>query len=71
MSELETTLGKGIEIEPNTYEPRKGKSVHYFTESDLLEHFKGFQIIEIRIIEEPESHGGNHVHKCRYIIIWK
>jgi cyclopropane fatty-acyl-phospholipid synthase-like methyltransferase len=69
MSELEESFGKGEEIEPNTYEPRKGKPVHYFTDSDLREHFKGFQIVESGIIEEPESHGGEHVHKCRYIMI--
>jgi SAM-dependent methyltransferase len=69
MSELEESFGKGEEIEPNTYEPRKGKPVHYFTDSDLREHFKGFQIVEAGIIEEPESHGGEHVHKCRYIMI--
>jgi SAM-dependent methyltransferase len=69
MSELEESFGKGEEIEPNTYEPRKGKPVHYFTDSDLSEHFKGFQIVESGMIEEPESHGGEHIHKCRYIMI--
>ena len=28
MSELEESFGKGDEIEPNTFEPRKGKPVH-------------------------------------------
>ncbi|MGD0591843.1 MAG: class I SAM-dependent methyltransferase [Bacteroidota bacterium] len=69
MSELEESFGKGEEIEPNTNESRIGKPIHYFTDSDLREHFKEFQIIESGIIEEPESHGGAHVHKCRYIMI--
>ena len=69
MSELEESFGKGEEIETNTFEPRKGKPVHYFTESDLREHFKRFQIIESGLIKEPESHGGEHIHKCRYILV--
>ncbi|MFZ1978504.1 MAG: hypothetical protein WAV76_11170, partial [Bacteroidota bacterium] len=70
-SELEESFGKGGEIEPNTFEPRKGKPVHYFTDSDLKEQFKAFQIIESGIVEEPESHGGDHIHKCRYIMVKK
>ena len=69
MSELEESFGKGKEIEPNTNESRIGKPIHYFTDSDLRGHFKEFQIIESGIIEEPESHGGEHVHNCRYIMI--
>jgi hypothetical protein len=71
MSEVEESFGEGDEIEPNTYEPRKGKPVHYFTDSDLKEQFTGFQIIEWGIIDEPETHGGEHIHKCRYILIKK
>lgn len=69
ISELEESFGKGEEIEQNTYEPRKGKPVHYFTDFDLREHFKRFKIVESGVIDEPESHGEEHVHKCRYIII--
>jgi SAM-dependent methyltransferase len=69
MSDQEESYGKGEEIEPNTYEQKKGKPVHYFSDSDLQEHFKKFKIIETGIIEEPGSHGGEHLHICRYIMI--
>lgn len=71
MSEFEDSFGKGEELESNTFEPRKGKPVHYFTDSDLKDHFQGFHIIETGIIEEPETHGGEHIHKCRYIMFKK
>jgi len=71
MPELEETFGKGVEIEENTYEQKKGKPVHFFTESDLLTHFREFEILDHGIIEEPENHGFEHVHKYRYIFIKK
>ena len=62
MSEFDFDYGKGTEIEYNTFDKR-GKPVHFFSESDLKNHF----------IDEPEEHGdlGKHVHKCRLIIAMK
>lgn len=72
-SELEKSFGKGIKIEENTFESKPYRPTHYFTEQDLLEHFKNFTVIEIHIIEESENHGdlGPHTHKLRYILAKK
>ncbi len=68
MSELEPGYGDGIKIEENTFE-KKGKPVHFFTDEDLKQHFRKFEIIESDLIDEPEQHSkeGKHTHKCRYI----
>jgi SAM-dependent methyltransferase len=68
MSEFDLDFGKGAEIEKNTFD-KKGKPVHFFTDSDIREHFIDFEIIDTGLIDEPEEHGdsGKHVHKCRYI----
>jgi SAM-dependent methyltransferase len=68
MSELESGYGEGIKIEENTFE-KKGKPVHFFTDEDLKQHFRKFEIIESDLIDEPEQHSKEekHTHKCRYI----
>lgn len=68
-SEKELSFGKGKELEANTFESKPGRPTHYFTEDDLVEHFKDFRIIETGIMEEPENHGtgGPHTHSLRYI----
>lgn len=68
MSELEPGYDDGIKIEENTFE-KKGKPVHFFTDEDLKQHFRKFEIIESDLIDEPEQHGNGekHTHKCRYI----
>mgnify|MGYP000846762389 CR=1 FL=1 len=72
-SELEKAYGKGTMIEENTFETRPGRPSHYFTESDLKEHFSHFAIEKTGIIEEPEEHEpeGKHVHLLRYICVTK
>ncbi len=72
-SELEESFGKGSKIEENTFESKPYRPTHYFTEHDLLEHFKKFSVIETNIIEERENHGdlGPHTHKLRYIFTKK
>jgi len=67
-SEEESSFGKGREVESNTYESRPGRPTHYFTDEDLREHFRDFEIIETGIINEPEDHGGQpHTHILRYV----
>jgi SAM-dependent methyltransferase len=68
-SEQESSYGKGCEVEPNTFESKPGRPVHYFTEDDLLVHFKDFEVVETGIVEDPEDHGddGPHTHLVRYI----
>ena len=60
-------------MEKNTYESKPGRNVHYFTEKDLLNHFKNYLILETGIIEEEEDHGeiGPHKHILRFIFVKK
>ena len=67
-SNEESTFGQGQETEPNTFESKPGRPVHYFTEADLRQYFCNFEIIYIGTIQDPENHGGNsHIHMLRYI----
>jgi 2-polyprenyl-3-methyl-5-hydroxy-6-metoxy-1,4-benzoquinol methylase len=70
-SENEASYGKGAEVEKNTYESKPGRPVHYFSEDDLRDHFKGMEIIETGIMEDEENHGdeGPHTHILRYICV--
>jgi len=69
-SEKEATFGKGNEVEKNTFESKPGRPVHYFTGDDLKGHFKGMEIMETGIVEDPEDHGeGPHTHILRYICV--
>ena len=72
-SEEEPSFGKGKELELNTFESKPGRPTHYFTEEDLNEQFKDYNILEAGIIEEQENHGekGPHIHKLRYIFAQK
>jgi SAM-dependent methyltransferase len=72
-SDKESSFGKGNQIEENTYESKPWRPVHYFTETDLREHFKEFSLIETGIIEDAENHGelGPHSHILRYIFAQK
>ena len=56
-SEEETSFGKGKELEKNTFESKPGRPTHYFSEEDLINHFKDFNIIETDIIKNQEDHG--------------
>ncbi len=72
-SEQEASFGHGIKIEENTFESKPYRPTHYFTESDLLEQFNKFSVIDTGIIEEHENHGelGPHTHRLRYIFVEK
>ncbi len=71
-SEKEPSFRQGREVESNTYESRPGRPTHYFTEEDLRQHFRDFEIFETGIVHEPEDHGGQpHTHILRYIIAQK
>ena len=69
-SDKESSFGNGKELETNTFESKPGRPTHYFTEDDIVDHFKVFRIIETGLIEEPENHGtgGPHTHSLRYIL---
>jgi SAM-dependent methyltransferase len=71
-SEEEPSYGEGREVESNTYESRPNRPTHYFTEDDLREHFRDFEVIDTGIVREPEDHGGQpHTHILRYIVARK
>ena len=69
-SDKEKNFGKGVEVEENTFASKPGRPVHYFTEKDLLEHFKVFKLMETGLLEDREDHGqeGEHTHILRYIV---
>jgi SAM-dependent methyltransferase len=69
-SEKEEDFGKGQEVEIHTFESRRGRPAHYFTEEDLQSHFRDFEVVESGMIDEPEDHGGkSHTHFLRYICV--
>ncbi|MBN1800407.1 MAG: class I SAM-dependent methyltransferase [Candidatus Lokiarchaeota archaeon] len=72
-SEKEKSYGKGREIEPQTFESKPGRPVHYFSKQDLLNHFTDMSVIKTELIEDKEDHGelGRHIHSLRYIIALK
>jgi SAM-dependent methyltransferase len=69
-SDAEPSYGKGRRVEPDTYESKPGRPVHYFSEKDLADHFAAFEVLETGIVEDPEVHGeeGKHVHLVRYLL---
>jgi SAM-dependent methyltransferase len=67
-SDDEDTFGQGNRTEPNTFESKPGRPVHYFTDEDLRGHFRDWQILETGTVRDPENHGGQaHIHSLRYI----
>jgi SAM-dependent methyltransferase len=67
-SEKEPSFGHGAQTEPNTFESKPGRPVHYFSDDDLKAHFKDTVIIETGLMEDAENHGeGPHTHVLRYI----
>lgn len=65
----EPSFGKGRKAEMNTFESKPGRPVHYFSDTDLREHFREFDILESGVMEDPENHGaeGAHIHRVAYI----
>ena len=62
-SEKESSFGKGKQIEPNMFESKKGRPTYYFAKQDLNNHFKEYEILENKLLEEPENHGAEpHTH---------
>lgn len=69
-SEKEPSFGQGAEVETNTFESKPGRPVHYFSDDDLKAHFRGMELIETGLMEDPENHGeGPHTHILRYICV--
>lgn len=70
-SDTEASYGNGTSPEKDTFESKPGRPVHYFTEEDLADHFRDFDIMKSGLIEDPEDHGdeGPHVHMERFILV--
>ncbi|MGE5404213.1 MAG: class I SAM-dependent methyltransferase [Candidatus Saccharibacteria bacterium] len=73
LSEKESGFGEGKQVEENTWERTPGRIVHYFSDDDLREHFKAFDILETGLMEDPEKHGNGreYTHILRYILARK
>jgi len=62
-SDSDPGYGRGLEVEPGTFDARSGRPAHFFSEASLLEQLSGFRIARFQKVEESESHGGKqHVH---------
>jgi len=72
-SDMETSFGKGQQVEENTFESKPGRPVHYYTEQDLKNQLDLFSILETGTAEDSEDHGkeGPHIHVVRYIMVEK
>ena len=69
-SEKEPSYGSGREVETDTYESKPDRPVHYFSEEDLVEHFRLLVSVETGIMKDHEDHGeGPHTHVLRYIYL--
>jgi len=69
-SEKEPSYGKGAEVEPDTFESKPGRPVHYFTADDLAAQFGNLEVVETGLVEDTEDHGdGPHTHVLRYICL--
>lgn len=72
-SDEDLSNGCGELIEPGTYEYKKGKYAHFFSENDIREHFSGTDILEMgSYLETLNSlEGGAHQYILRYIVAHK
>lgn len=69
----ESSYHQGKEIEPDTFESKPGRPVHYFTKNSFLKEIHPFLSLESGLIEEPENHGkiGSHIHRLYYTLAKK
>ncbi len=72
-SDEDLNNGCGKELEPGTFEYKKEKFAHFFSEEDLKVHFAGTEILEsgscAETLHSPE--GGTHQYILRYLIARK
>jgi hypothetical protein len=72
-SDCDFNNGVGREIEEGTYEYKKGKYAHFFTEEDLKGHFNDLNILETGSIRETLIYAEKQQKKyeLRYIFVQK
>ncbi|MGE5416720.1 MAG: class I SAM-dependent methyltransferase [Acidobacteriota bacterium] len=73
LSEQEPAFGQGKQVEENTWERQPGRIVHFFTDEDIRNHFRAFNVLETGLMEDPTKHGdkGENTHILRYILVRK
>ncbi|WNS46207.1 class I SAM-dependent methyltransferase [Paenibacillus sp. MMS20-IR301] len=63
--------GCGEMLEPGTYEYKKDKYAHFFSEADLRTHFAGMTVVETGSFTESlqSPQGGSHEYILRFILV--
>ncbi|MBH5316526.1 class I SAM-dependent methyltransferase [Paenibacillus sp. GSMTC-2017] len=69
-SDEDAAYGIGKEVEYNTFEYKRGKIAHFFSEDDLRNRFKESKIIETGSLEENFEYANDTIktYKLRYIL---
>ncbi|MGM7683113.1 class I SAM-dependent methyltransferase [Cytobacillus sp. Hm23] len=72
-SNEDTSYGQGVEVEKDTFEYKPGKVAHFFSEEDLLNHFKHAEVIQTGSIDEKLVYidQTERTYKLRYIVAKK
>lgn len=72
-SNLDRDYGKGVKIEKDTFDiDGRGRPMHFSTNDEMLEHFKGYQVLELRRIKIHEKHEKKqHVHHAMRVVARK
>lgn len=72
-SDEDEACGTGTEIEPGTFEYKPDKFAHFFSESDLLEHFAAFDVVNTGKAEEVlvYADGTSRTYRLRTLLARK
>ncbi|AIQ63500.1 methyltransferase type 11 [Paenibacillus stellifer] len=72
-SDNDVQNGQGMEMEPGTFEYKQGKYAHFFSESDLRDHFHDTEVLETGELREVLTSGPDGVHEycLRFILARK
>ncbi|MDX8362394.1 MULTISPECIES: class I SAM-dependent methyltransferase [Bacillaceae] len=72
-SNEDSSYGQGVEVEKDTFEYKPGKVAHFFSEEDLVNHFKHAEVIQTGSIDEKLEYidQTERTYKLRYIIAKK
>ena len=63
--------GQGTEVEPGTFDVGQDPVLqprhrHFFTENDMRAQLRGFEIRDLRVVDEAEMHGEQEMHSHRF-----
>jgi len=64
-SRNENGFGEGIEVEENTFEFKRDRPVHFFSEGEIRSAFAQFAIVQLDEVAIHDVHqgGDQHCHK--------